>query len=628
MCINPVIHDHAFETAGYSIISSCPANNLGLVNNAASRLFILLNHVKLHNYNRTYLHAIRNVQVMNDPSTILSSWAEFRLNPPSEHLLNCLRNINDATDIQGEPIFSPRVSSLITSMVASRSYGQELYRLCGFMAAASASGINFDELLFGGRATSARVNQLFNQARIADDIKLSDRHIILTSHSPTYQIDMARSPVIIGLADFICEALGIDIFIKIYERLGQDTSSNAIKTTSNDLSKQIYRFLGEHLPRSSERKISNLLQDYLMAELDDNSTISASDVDNQVILNFWLEKSLDPELSLKLYDTCLRAWITFRQGLDLASKSRVNADSLSDANYHLNTLMMSYFDQSEEDVSISDYRPPAIQSSDTFITEDRRGLQFAIHEMDKPPLDGIKMLNNGEKARISLLVHADKHATALRHSVLRGAVFSQAQNRITQSLRDQPQAKLDIISMMPDIEDAAYSNWLTEWKDVLAVADGTLKTACQRLLEAQHIEGLTILVRQLSNDARLELSRLMQDAASSPNASNQTAQTVFAALDKSKAKSALKAKLAEIKTTARGFRRAGLKSAPAGINDLDIWHDNLARAAELTEIIIMAIQRFIEAIAATYDLDALFRQDHKIFANQFLLIYKSEGYHD
>ena len=599
-----------------------------VTDNMASRLFISLKHVKLYNCKTTYFNTIRNVQVMNDPETILSSWAEFRLNPPSHYLLNCLRNIHDATDIQGEPIFSPRVATLITTMIASRSYGPELYRLCGFMAAASASGINFGELLLGGRATSARVNKMFDQAQIADDINISDRNIILTSHSPSYQIDKARSPVIIGLANFICDALGFDILVKIYERLGKDTSSDAIKTTSNDLSKHIYRFLGEHLPRSSERKISILLQDYLLAELDDNSTITASDVDDQIILNFWLEKSLDPELSLKLYDTCLKAWISFRQGLDLASQSAANADSLGEAEYRLDKLVMSYFDDPEIDISIADYRPPIIQSSDTLITEDRCNLQSAFHEISKPPLDSIKMLNNGEKDKISLLVHADTHATTLRHSILRGAVFSQAQNRITQALRDQPQAQPNIISMMPDIEDAAYSHWLTEWRDILTVADGTLKTACQRLLEAQHFEGLAILVRLLSDEAKRELSSLMQDAATAHTASDQTAQTVFAALDQSKAKLALKGELTEIKTTARGFRRAGLKSAPAAINDPEIWHDYLARAAKLTEVIITAIERFIEAISTTNELDALFRQDHKIFADQFSLIYHSEGYHE
>ena len=84
---------------------------------------------------------------MNDPpSDILSSWAEFRLNPPSDYLLNCLRHIHDATDHRGEAVFSPRVATLIKAMIASRSYGQS-FTDCAFMSAAAASGINIGELL-------------------------------------------------------------------------------------------------------------------------------------------------------------------------------------------------------------------------------------------------------------------------------------------------------------------------------------------------------------------------------------------------------------------------------------------------------------------------------------------------
>jgi hypothetical protein len=83
-----------------------------------------------------------------------------------------------------------------------------------------ASGIDAGTLLLGGRATSARVNQLFDHAIIPDNIHIADRYIMLTAHTPAYQIDMARCPVILGLANFICEALGFDVFINIYDQAG------------------------------------------------------------------------------------------------------------------------------------------------------------------------------------------------------------------------------------------------------------------------------------------------------------------------------------------------------------------------------------------------------------------------
>ena len=615
MLIDNIVHDAAFTASGY---------------NESNRLFISSKHDKLDYTNLTYYAAIRKNQIMNDPSDILSSWAEFRLNPPSSYLMNCLRHIHDATDIRGDAVFSPRVATLITTMIASRSYGQELYRLCGFMSAAAASGIDAGTLLLGGRATPARVNQLFDNAIIPDSIHIADRYIMLTTHTPAYQIDMARCPVILGLANFICEALGFDVFINIYDQLGKDTKPTAIKTISNDLSKQLYRFLGDHLPRSSERKITMLLQDYLASQISNDHHLSANDVDDALIFDFWCEKSLDPEYSLKLYDTCLRAWISFRQGLDLASHSSAHPDSLDDAAFRLDHLALRCFHNADHDRNIHDTNaaPAMTQSSDTWMHDNKQTMRSAFHELIAPPIDTIKMLNNGEKDKLSLLLHADTHAMALYRSLFRGVVFSPVQNRLTQALRDQPDSKPDMASMMPPENQPAYSAWLAEWRDIVNVARGCVQTACQRLIEARDMQGLQILMRQLSEQARGELAMLMQDKGLSGTSTDITAETMFAALDQGKTAPVLKAECADIKKTARAYRRAGLKQPPAGINDLDVWYDRLHQAAELTEVIIEAMEDFLTRLADIQQLDDQFKQDHAIFAEQFSRIYKSEEYND
>lgn len=615
-------HNCFFEIAGKSNKSVLSQYNTD------TRLFISAKHDKLYYCNLSDFDRSRNYHFMNDPNTILSSWAEFRLNPPSDYLLNCLLHIHDATDIHGEHVFSPRVSTLITTMIASRSYGQELYRLCGFMAMASGSGINPAELLLGGKATAARVNKLFDDAVIPDDIHMADRHIVLASHNPPYQIDMARIPVILGLATFICDALGFDIFINLYERLGKDRKMPSVRAISNDLSKQMYRFLGNHLPRSSERKISMLLQDYMLDQLSKDSKITSDDVDDHIILNFWKEKSIDPELSLKLYDTCLRAWMTFRQGLDLADRASSNPDSLDSNDYRLDDLALSCFNQSDEDMSIADAGPKMMQSSDTWLHDDHQTMQSAYHELAKPPLDTIKILNNGEREKINLLVHADTHATALRRSILRGTVFSQAQNKITQALRDHPDRPVNIAGIMPDKNQSAYSVWTEEWQNIHAVAKGTLRTACQRLIEARSMHGLQILMRVLSDHAKSELASLMKNSGFTKTPDHFSIENIFSVLDDSKSAVILKKELAEIKTTARAYRRSGLRQPPAGINDLEVWHDNLHQAAELTDTIIAALENFLAQLAITEDLYDQFKEDHSTFSDQFSKIYQSEGNHD
>ena len=622
MFIDSMIKDKAFAH------TDCHCSDPFPQDNEVTRLFILSKHDKLYNCNINYHGTVRKRQIMNDPSDILSSWAEFRLNPPSDYLLNCLRHIHDATDHRGEAVFSPRVATLITTMIASRSYGQELYRLCAFMSAAAASGINIGELLLGGRATALRVNRLFDDANIPSDIQIAERYVILAAHTPPYQVDMARCPVILGLANFICEALGFDVFIDIYNQLGKDTKPATIKTISNDLSKQLYRFLGEHLPRSSERKITMLLQDYIASQIDDHASLTADDVNDDIIFNFWCEKSLDPELSLKLYDTCLRAWINFRQGLQLASHYSLHTDNLDDAEYRLGKLAVSCFHHDDSDRDIADAAPELMQSSDTWHDENKPAMRAACQELSAPPLDKIKMLNNGEKDKLSLLIHADSHAADLYRSILRGMVFSPIQNRLTQSLRDHPDIAPDMATIMPAEDQDMYSAWLTEWHDILDVARGCIQTACQRLIEARDMQGLQLLTRQLSDQARKELASLMQDHGLSDASNDISAETLFAVLDQSKTAPTLKAECAQIKLTARSYRRAGIKQAPAGLNDLSIWYDHLYQAAELTEIIVTGLDQCLQHMAKNEHMHDLFKQDHQSFAEQFTSIYLSEGYHD
>ena len=91
-----------------------------------------------------------------------------------------------------------------------------------------------------------------------------------------------------------------------------------------------------------------------------------------------------------------------------------------------------------------------------------------------------------------------------------GMVFSPIQNRLTQSLRDHPDIAPDMATIMPAEDQDMYSAWLTEWHDILDVARGCIQTTCQRLIEARDMQGLQLLTRQLSDQARKELASLIR----------------------------------------------------------------------------------------------------------------------
>lgn len=564
-------------------------------------------------------------QLMSDPGEILSSWAEFRLAPPSEFLLTCLRHIHDATDGYGQAIFSPRTAATLTTMIASRSYGPELYRMTAMIAGASASGLNPGELLLAGRATPARIRQMFSDADRPDALKIEDDQLVFATHQPVWRQAFSRAPLSVALASFLAEALGFDVFLDAYDKLGQNIEASSIKTISNDLSKRLYRFLAEHLPRSSERQITLLLQDYLEQSLSSDAKLSENDITDQIILDFWCEKSLDKEVSLKLYDTCLRAWVTFRRGVVMASQSRFSsADSLTDDEHRLDDLTIDHFYGETDDVSFLEAGPKAFQSSMVLSGDKSSGLKTSYDGLAMPPADRIKMFSNTERDKIELLAYADDQAAALKPSMLRGMVFPLLQNRLTQATRVSKKQP-DIDALMAEAAPNPYQDCLEAWKDIQVVALGTARTACQRLIEERQLAGLALLTAMLDDEGKRELTDLMQEAGVSSDQSTLSAENLFDLLENRPAQTALKAILSELKSGARKYRRSGLKEAPADRDELIPWYDGLYLAAGYAEKIAHALDIFLKEIEAMGDqYEDLYRKDQVIFKEQFNRIYKSE----
>lgn len=588
----------------------------------STRVACLGNYATLRQYQ--FGDAFRDSVLMNDPGEILSSWAEFRLSPPSEFLLTCLRHIHDAADSYGQPIFSPRVAATLTAMIASRSYGPELYRMSAMLAGASASGVNPGELLLAGRATPARIRQMFFDADRPDALKIEDDQLVFTNHQPLWRQAFSRAPLSLALASFLAEALGFDVFLDTYDKLGQNIGASAIKTIANDLSKRLYRFLAEHLPRSSERQMTLLLQDYLEQSLSPDAKLSESDITDEIIFDFWCEKSLDKDVSLKLYDTCLRAWVTFRRGIMMASRSKFSsADSLTDGEHRLNDLTIDHFYDDHDDIGFLEAGPKAFQSSEMLSGEKVSGIKAGYDGLAMPPADHIKMFSNTERDKIALLAHANDQAVALKRSLLRGMVFPLIQNRLTQATRvskHQP----DIDAVMTDKNPKAYQDCLEAWRDIQTVAMGTARTACQRLIEERQLAGLALLAHMLDEESKRELTDLMREAGVLSDQSTISADRLFDQLDHLPAQSALKAMLSELKSGARKYRRAGLKEAPES-GDHSAWLDGLYLAAGYAEMIAHDLNRFIKDLDFMGDqLEDLYRNDHIIFKQQFNRIYKRE----
>ena len=115
---------------------------------------------------------------MFDPVVILRSWPEFTMEPPSEYLINCFRCIGDAVTVAGLPIHDRSTVINLTTSIASRSYGPELYRSVHLLAALAITDTSIDQLLLPeSPITGSKVIALLQNGKQADGL-IIETHLL------------------------------------------------------------------------------------------------------------------------------------------------------------------------------------------------------------------------------------------------------------------------------------------------------------------------------------------------------------------------------------------------------------------------------------------------------------------
>ena len=251
---------------------------------------------------------------MVDPTEILAGWAEFTLTPPSEYLLNSLRSVGEATAGNGAPAYQPDTIAQLITTIASRGYGPLLFRSVHVMSAAAIRNMRLDQLLVTAHPLTARyASQLLFPAASSGPPALSTRDGILEFREPgsgvtVFKLTGSQVPLAVACLEFLVEALGFDCLHNAFSDLAADHGSARRKAVTKDLSARLYNFLGEHLPQMAERNMARLLAEHLATKVG-APQFTAEDIDNGLILDFWIENSGDDALSFRLFGTAAKAWM-------------------------------------------------------------------------------------------------------------------------------------------------------------------------------------------------------------------------------------------------------------------------------------------------------------------------------
>ncbi|MEE3024861.1 MAG: hypothetical protein VX401_05920 [Pseudomonadota bacterium] len=581
---------------------------------------------------------------MVDPAEVLGGWAEFTLTPPSEYFLNCLRSVAEATAGNGEPAYHPDIVGQLTTTIASRGYGPLLFRAVHVMSAAAMRDMRLDQLLVTDRPINARqAGRLLFADVTPRPEALAMRDGVLEFLEPSsgetvFKLGSRQVPVAVACLEFLVEALGFECLHNAFEDLADDHGSARRKSVTKDLSSRLYNFLGEHLPQVAERNLARLLAEHLESEIG-RPKFAAEDVDDRVILDFWIEKSGDDTLSFKLFGTAARAWLTFRESLiysrgDAFAVHMSLTATIEDEDLDRLSTMAIGRAPDEDDAGGS---PDLGQ-----LVGDMATPTGWLADLQRPPCSEIKFLTKTELAQIYVPALAGTAGQSLVLTCLRLAAFAPVQNRIVQASRNGRLNKDDIRREMAVISGTVYEDLLASWRSLQTTAENIATTAFLRLWESGSPAIFEYLSQSGDDDTRRQMAALatelqsqLKDADEEDDPVNLLAVTMLDRIDALPSDSPLIRQRRHMKRVAQSYRRQGLRAAdvvtdtpPDGKHDFDtrgrLTGSDHIHALSCGGERLLKLAGFLASMdQPDQSADSQVRNDLEIFSNQFFHLHET-----
>ncbi|MGB2322282.1 MAG: hypothetical protein ACPH9S_08805 [Candidatus Puniceispirillaceae bacterium] len=506
---------------------------------------------------------------MVDPTEVLGDWAEFTLTPPSEYLLNCLRSVAEATAGNGEPAYLPDTISQLITTIAGRGYGPLLFRTVHVMSAAAIQEVRLDQLLVTELPLTSRSARrlLFTEIAAASRF-LGARDDILEFAEPAsgntvFKLHSRQVPLAAACLEFLVEALGFECIHNAFNELADDHGGARRKAVAKDLSARLYSFLGEHLPQVAERNMARLLADYLEAEIGAPRFV-AEDIDDQLILDFWIEKSGDDTLSFRLFGTAARAWLSFRENLIHAR---------SDA-FDVHLSLTTTFEDEDLD-RLSHLAISSAPDEDDGTTSPDLGQLVGdapiptswLADLQSPPCSDIKFLTKTELAKLAVPALSGSTGRGLVLTCLRLAAFGPLQNRLVQTSRGGGVGQDDIEREIAALGDNSYAELLAEWRTLEITVEDVATTAFFRLWEAGSPVIFEYLAQYGDDSTRQEMAAIAANLQAQPTdedadgePASRLAERVLAHIDSLPSDSPTARIRQNMKRVAQSYRRQGLRS--------------------------------------------------------------------
>ena len=532
---------------------------------------------------------------------------------PSHELLELVRTIFDITVADGRLRHSEQAQQNLLKVLAGHSYAKVIFPLCHFLSISAKKGVALCHWFALPQPVTARSLEQGLQSAASTPGGRHQKTIgEVIRHNQTFDVNLAHIAKHSALLDLIEEVLGYDQLEAFYNRLATAKSQLDITAISNDISREMYHFLKDHMVTASTEKKARLLRDFLAARYGADQNIGVSDIDDELIVDFWIQFSLDANSKFRLYSNCVQNWVLFRHAIRAAISSRFQHESSLEALNKQGQAALDRIDNDAAQIMFDDMGDDVLMGSQ-------------LSKINPAELQTIKLLTTTEHDQIAQFLDFGDDGQALIVTILRLATFGPVQAQLIEaSRRKKPSPNAMDCAAYP----TAYDTVIKKIKLLNDTMEGLAEAAAFSLYLAQSpafVYAAMSLANVDEQKAMRDIGAHLQSSLTGPVDEQELAEQISVTL-LGTAPDIMPLLFRRLQQARKKFRRKGLGKLPS--KNVETWTAELANGIEILLRFAPTLNRLVSnnlaAITARPGAPSFQSRciaDRKLFFDHFKQIY-------
>ena len=532
---------------------------------------------------------------------------------PSHELLDLIRTIFDNTVADGRPRHSDQARQNLLKVLAGHSYAKVIFPLCHFLSFSAQNGVALYHWFAMSQPVTAHSLGQGLKSAASTPASARPQTIAEDSHrNQTFDVNLFHIAKHSALLDLILEIIGYDQLEAFYNRLAKAKNRQDVTAISNEISREIYHFLKNHMATASAEKKARSLRDFLAARYGANHPISVNDIDNELIVDFWIQFSLDADSKFRLYTNCVQNWVTFRHAIRAATRNQFQQETSLDALSEQGQAALDQIDQQTAKTMFDD-------------ASDDVPIGSQLGKISSAELQTIKLVTVTEQGHIAQLLEFGDDGPALIVTILRLVTFGPVQARLIEALR---QKKNQLNTMDGIVDTSAYDVAIGQIKQLHDTLEGLAKAATFSLYLARSpafVYAALPLADVTEQKAMRDVGVDVRSRLTGPvDEQELVAQISATLLDTTP--DVMPLLLHRLQQAKKKFRRKGLGKLPT--EDVETWTAELANGIEILSRLAPPLNRLVSnnpaiitAQSGTPSLQSLCVADRDLFFDHFRQIY-------